>query len=791
MQTKPRPKPTIALTFTIKFLHASFKSRSALGILMHMPNRDVHSFRLSHTVASPWILALALLTGACGSNGKNEEILRELGPRPENQSCFAPDSLPQGQLELVRQFPDLDDFNQPIFAVQAPGDGDNFYVVERSGRVRRFPLREDVSQDEVDLVLDISSDSDDPDVETAVDDSGEGGFHSVAFHPDFASNGYLYLSYTTSEGAGGFRSRLTRVQQSNGSFPASSETLILEVEQPAKNHNGGSVLFGPDGFLYWSLGDGGGANDDFNQGQRTDTPLAAILRLDVDNPSGGRPYGIPSDNPFAGEDDEAEEIFAWGFRNPWRMSFDRADGELWVGDVGQGSFEEVDVVTLGGNYGWSIKEASCCFNKDAGVCFDTNDCDDDDLVEPVHQYGRDEGRSITGGYVYRGESLPEYEGQYFFGDFETSRIWTLPKDGGEATLVANTDLGIGSFAEDASGEIYVLDLFGGGIYRLERNEDDDANDPNAGLPATLGDTGCFDDLAALTPASGVIAYDLQAPLWSDGAGKSRWLALPDDASITLDEDGDYIFPPGSVLIKHFERDGRRLEIRFMVQTQGGIWAGYTYAWNEDGTEANLVDQDGMNVAAIPEQEDSAWEIPSRNNCMSCHTRAAGRSLGLEVAQQDADLDFGGGQIFNQVDVADAWELLDTDGDTLEDLRDRAHVPFPRYEDEEASFEDRARAYLHMNCSGCHRPDGPGRGDLDLRAYASVSDMGICDTEPSVGDLGIDDARVVAPGDPGRSVLLQRMLDDGEDRMPPLATVRIDDQGVDLVRRWIESLDTCP
>jgi len=228
------------------------------------------------------------------------------------------------------------------------------------------------------------------------------------------------------------------------------------VDQPFLNHNGGQIAFGPDGLLYVGLGDGGSGGDPLGHAQDTSTLLGSILRIDVDR---GTPYAVPPDNPFAAGGGRPE-IFAWGLRNPWRWSFDRETGELWCGDVGQNRWEEVDRIRRGGNYGWNVREGAHCFAS--------AECDSAGLIEPVAEYSHDEGCSITGGYVYRGATLPQISGAYVYGDFCSGRIWGLFSAGGGALaprLLAESGLQISSFAEDHDGELYVVD-YGGGIHRL-------------------------------------------------------------------------------------------------------------------------------------------------------------------------------------------------------------------------------------------------------------------------------------------------------------------------------------
>ena len=284
----------------------------------------------------------------------------------------------------------------------------------------------------------------------------EEGMLGLAFDPRFTANGRFYVYYSA---ASPRRSVLSRFETgSDGLGNGASESVLLEVPQPYSNHNGGMIAFGPDGMLYVALGDGGSAGDPQRNGQDLGTLLGAILRIDVTQAGDGAPYAIPDDNPFVGQSGAHGEIWAYGLRNPWRFSFDSETGDLWTGDVGQNALEEVDVVRRGGNYGWNVMEGSRCFRSSS--------CNADDFEPPVAEYGRDLGCSITGGYVYRGQRLPELRGVYLYADYCSGRIWGFRYDGERVTeqaQLARASFQIPSFGEDEAGEVYVLG-FDGGIY---------------------------------------------------------------------------------------------------------------------------------------------------------------------------------------------------------------------------------------------------------------------------------------------------------------------------------------
>lgn len=681
--------------------------------------------------------------------------------RPANPTCvaFARPPTQGATVALQDAFPLLS-FNQPVFMLQAPSDPDRFFVLERAGVVKVFPDSDAATPDDVSVFVDLT-DRVDP-------GASETGLLGLAFHPDFANNGEVYVSYTASAN-GSYRSRISRFTSADGglTLDAGSEEILIDLRQPYGNHNGGGIAFGPDGYLYIGFGDGGSAGDPDGNGQNTDTLLGAMLRIDV-SPAAG--YAIPPDNPFAGGGG-APEIFAWGLRNPWRWSFDRVTGELWAGDVGQALWEEIDVIERGGNYGWKIREGKSCYGAAT--------CNTAGLIDPVVDYSHGEGRSATGGYVYRGSAVPALEGVYIYGDYWSGTIWGLyfdPVTGEpDPRVLVNAGGRFSSFAEDHDGEIYVIAYAGSGahIYRVV-----EAGPPaQSTVPERLSETGCFDAADPQQPASGLIPYGVNAPLWSDGADKRRWLAIPDGQAIAVEEDGHLALPIGSVLVKSFYLGGAPVETRLLVRHDDGEWAGYSYAWDEQGSDATLLP--GASSRVVGGQR---WTFPSRTECLMCHTSGAKRTLGMHLGQLDGDFIYPASRRSNQVATLTHLGLL------AGALPDVAALPDPLGD---APLEARARAYLHANCAHCHHPGGTALGDADLRVTTPFASMNLCDAGPQEGDLGIQEARVVAPGDPGRSVLLERMLRLDANRMPDIGSSVIDAEGTALVRAWIESLAGCP
>ncbi|HEU5011309.1 MAG TPA: PQQ-dependent sugar dehydrogenase [Roseiflexaceae bacterium] len=332
----------------------------------------------------------------------------------------------------------------PVYATHAGDGSGRMFVVEKQGRIM---IVRDGAVDQTPF-LDIS--------DRVGSRGSEQGLLSVAFHPNYKENGRLFVDYTDTDG----NTVISRFQAQGDRADPSSETALLHIDQPYANHNGGLVTFGPDGYLYIGMGDGGSGGDPQGNGQNTSALLGKLLRINVDQ---GEPYGIPSDNPWANGQGGRPEVWAYGLRNPWRYSFDRATGDLYIADVGQNAYEEVDMQPAnsggGKNYGWNVMEGTHCYNAKA--------CDTSNFVMPINDYSHDLGCSVTGGYVYRGADFPQLVGTYVFGDYCSGRVWTLRQVNGEwqRNEMLDTDMQISSFGEDEAGELYLTDL-AGGLYRV-------------------------------------------------------------------------------------------------------------------------------------------------------------------------------------------------------------------------------------------------------------------------------------------------------------------------------------
>jgi uncharacterized repeat protein (TIGR03806 family) len=681
---------------------------------------------------------------------------------------------------MVKTYPKLA-FNEPLELVAVPGKK-QWVIAERPGTVYVFDM--DPAKAEKKLVLDIGR-----------------GIYGVVLHPKFQDNGYLYVSsITASEKPDGTRvSRYTVDRATMTADPKSEKVIFI---WPSGGHNGGCMRFGPDGYFYLSTGDGSGIADSLETGQNLGTVLGKILRIDVDREEGGKAYAIPKDNPFVNTKGARPEIYAYGIRQCWKISFDSATGDLWAGEVGQDLWEMVYRIEKGGNYGWSVTEGSHPFRPERKK-------GPTPILKPVMEHNHTEARSITGGYIYHGKKHPALKGAYIYGDFDTGRTWMLKYDAKASRVtehkeLAKTNLRIVAWAQDHDGEVYALNFIDGGIYQFAPPPP--APKGQGEFPRKLSETGLFSDTAALTPEKGLIPYSVNAELWSDGATKERFIAIPGEGKIEYEtmtypqpapgSVPGWRFPNGTVLVKTFFLETepgkkRRLETRLLVASVLGgteeygdqVWNGYTYIWNDEGTDAELADKKGVDreytVKTAAGERMQKWHFPSRAECNMCHTVTAKYALGVNTAQMNRDHDYGG-VVANQLATLDHIGLftkkLPAAPEKLAKLVD--------YKDKNASIDERARAYLHANCSHCHRKWGGGNAEFQLLATLLVKELGVIDTKPGQGLFDLKDPRILVPGDPKRSMIYHRMTLTGLGRMPHIASNVVDDEAVKLVHDWI-------
>jgi uncharacterized repeat protein (TIGR03806 family) len=738
-----------------------------------------------------WTLALV----ACGGGGGGthdsgvvadtpDPVVPDAGPtvspfgldtRPSNTTCVAQDRpvLDTG-VKLARQFTGLT-FVEPMYMLQAPGDDTQWYVVQREGKVRAFPATATMDAQVRDFAT------------VTINSAGEGGLLSMAFHPQWPTKHEAYLSYTRTPVTGDptpvcaaqtvspLTSIIARLSSSTGQVLDGAPDEVLKVGQPYTNHKGGTINFGPDGYLYLGLGDGGDGNDTCKSGQNTNTLLGKILRFDINAPAGM--YKVPPDNPFVGVANTRPEIWAYGLRNPFRWSFDQGTGDLWVGDVGQNTWEEIDRVTKGGNYGWNFCEGFHLRGSTTALCGPSGL----GLINPIVEHPRTEASSITGGYVYRGTALPGLVGTYIYGDYETGNIWALTFDANNkatpkviATVPAAT---LVAFAQGHDGEMYTVQISG----QISKLVPSGAVVPDH-FPKLLSATGCVDPADPTKPASGLIPYDVNAPLWSDGADKQRWFAIPDGKTITITDTNDWDLPIGSVAVKTFSVGGQRIETRLFMRHDDGNWAGYTYEWNADGKDATLLE--GSKNKAVGSSQ--LWAYPSRSQCIQCHSTAAGGTLGLETAQLNRDnVYLATNRLSNQLATLDHIGMFTAPLPQPPETAPKLSPPSGT-----DSLELRARAYLHANCAHCHQPMGGGQGTMDLRYFKSFKDTLTCNEAATQGPVA-GAGKLLVPGAPAMSIMSKRVHAVDSKRMPPVGVSVPDATGDQLLDDWITSLTACP
>ncbi len=721
-------------------------------------------------------------SAAQGDKRENRDDAQSSLPKKRvlwNDSRVVGSPDPPPPLRIERIYPALT-FEHPLFIIKEP-TSDRVLVMQQDGKV--FELGLDQSIKHAELFFDVGREA-----------------YSLCFHPDYATNGFVYI-FSNGRIDEKVQNRISRftVGGEKRRPDADSEVVLLQYE--SNGHNGHHLLFGPDGMLYVSSGDGTGGMDPGLDGQDISNLLGTILRIDVDHPGKGKPYGIPADNPFVGVESARPEIWAFGFRNPFRMAFDPETHALWVADIGQDSWEMIHLVRRGENHGWSVMEGSHPLNLERPR-------GPGEFVPPIVEHPHSEMRSITGGYFYHGNHFPELRGAFLYGDYDTGTIWGVRYDyeAGRVSWqqeLAETPIRVLSIGEDRAGEPLIVDYGAGELYTLGRTpENVDKHD----FPRRLSETGLFDDVAAHRAKPGLISYDVNSPLWSDGAHKERFLALPGDSQIEYMNPLDpndwraWVLPRGTVMVKTFSLDmeagnpksRRRMETRLLTRQdgpQGGEWFGYTYRWNDDQTDAVLVEKPGVDVAytirdaAAPGGErDQVWHYPSRAECMTCHTRESRYVLGVNTLQMNREHDYGDVRV-NQVTALAHWGVFSNPPSEPPEKLPRMPDPY----DESQPLTSRVRSYLHANCAHCHVANGGGNSELVIDYLTPLDATKIIDVRPHHTGLDVEDARLIAPGDPGHSLIFERMARRGQGQMPPLATSIVDQEAVELFKLWIESL----
>lgn len=717
---------------------------------------------------------------------------------------------------IVPAFPNLVFTNALGFA---PVPGTNLNCVwEREGRVWFFPTNENTTQKW--LVLDLSYQC------QGWDDSG---LLNLAFHPGFVTNRYLFCYYTwvtpgTVLGnpnsrpphtvANKYHDRLSRFTLT-AAGTTTTNTEVVFVDQTGNDtwHNGGGLFFHPtNGFLYWTDG------DDENSANRqviTNKLFSGVFRIDVDMRGGSishpipkQPnlgvtanYYIPNDNPFVGQPNVLEEFFCLGLRSPHRMTIDPPTGRIYIGDVGQGSREEISRMEPGEsglNFQWSYMEGFLGTMPASYIGISK---------PPILDYPRNEGVAVIGGHVYRGSQFAaELGGRYIFGDNVSRTIWVMDESTTPATKVAIGTLpkgdgpnsgsdytGLSSFGLDVNNEIYMCQMssIGGRIYKFAPPS------PTASrpMPTLLSQTGAFTNLATLAPHPGLIPYTVNSPLWSDAAHKTRWLAVPTNTFVTFAATGGWTFPGGSVFVKHFELSTndtnpglrQRLETRLLVRGTNGLVYGGSYKWRPDNSDADLVPtltNENVSITTATGVRTQLWSYPGRQDCVTCHTIPSGGVLGVNTRQLNGDFGYPQtGVTDNQIRALNHIGLFTA---PVSEAAIPGYAKLVPVTDTNAALEFRVRSYLDANCSHCHRPNGGVNAIFDARFDTPLTNAGIIGGTV-LNNLGIPGAKVVAPTNLAASILYQRDNSLAGVKMPPLAKNMIDADAMAVIAAWINTL----
>ena len=657
-------------------------------------------------------------------------------------------------------------------------DGSFGLVIERNAHVRAFENRPGVPRAE--LAADLNQGRD-----------GRTEAYAIVFDPGFATNRHVFVSMTLRKDREALmkvsRFRMDRLAPPR--LDLASELSI--IEWPSGGHNGCDLHFGLDGYLYVSAGDGDGPAppDPRRTGQDLDDLLSTIFRIDVRHARAEERYRVPPDNPFLNVEGARPEIWAYGFRNPWKTCIDPRDGALWIGDVGWENWELVFRVDEGGfNGGWSAVEGP----QNVHPSWPQGPTP---IQPPLQLHPHTEATSITGGRVYRGDRWPDLKNAFVYGDWGTGRLWALRY--AQGTIQAQWELALTSqrivgFAEDHHRELFYIDNAGGGIYRLVPNT---APPSEHEFPTRLSETGLLADTAHYRLAPGVYPFDIAAPMWSDHATVQRAVALPGTSSLV--QAGDlFEVPTNAVFVRtlSLEMERGRPETSRRIETQilhfdGLNFNGYSYRWNEQQSDAELVDKDGLVVNLTIEdpsaplgRRDQSWRFLSRSECVRCHisryNSRFGNLTGLVPEQLSAPT--------TPSDLTELERLGELD--LIIGARPVRSAPgLVNPYDETGAPERRARSWLHANCAHCHRRDGGGAVVMYLQNQLAVPDMNVVDEPATRGAFGLPGARRVAAGNPYHSTLLYRILTTSAGRMPVIGSTLVDDTGAQLVRDWIVGL----
>ncbi len=702
-------------------------------------------------------------------------LTQGLAREPWTQSALYGSPEPPKPFTTERVFPQLQ-FDQPVELLPL-GDTGRMLLLEVGGKI--FTFEDSPMCDHADLALDLTQ---------QIDNFGRA--LGIGVPPDLAEKLEVYVCYAGNPVARPDGTRLSRFRVSLGDVPkldpASEEVLLTWA---SGGHNGCAIRFDREGLLYFSAGDGARPYppDEYDVSQDLSDLRATICRIDVNRREEGKGYAIPPDNPFRSTPSARAEIWAYGFRNPWRFSIDLATGKLLCGDVGWELWELIHDVQRGGNHGWSLYEGPQPIRSDIKP-------GPTPIIKPVIAYPHSEGLSVTGGTVYRGATLPELQGTYLYGDYVTGLLWGLRMNGDQIvsnTLLAETGLKIITFTETRDREVLVVS-FDGGIYRLIKNS---VADQPSTFPRRLSETGLFASTTDLTPNPGVLPYKITAHAWQNGAERQFVVAVPQTLPIQLNaQQRNWKYPTGTAFGNTISQraviedriENRRIETQVLV-FDGVSWQPYTYAWNREQTDAHLVEAEGGHseflVMGTDENNEAAqpWRFHSRAECRACHSNQAGGAVAFTLANLAS--------IAGLSSTTDPASMLVSCGlveKVPPALRSIERMVDPA--DAGANIETRARSYLAANCAHCHCRGGGGTVALDV-SFGNASDaIFAIDFPATQGTFAMESAKVIVPGNPYRSVLYYRMATSGTGHMPKLWPRDNDRLGLSVIHDWIASLE---
>jgi putative heme-binding domain-containing protein len=723
---------------------------------------------------------------------KPEQPTPTRAPWTTSRVVGSPDPPPP--FKVVQAFPKVK-FHHPLLMARVPGS-DRLVVGEQAGVLHSFPNRADAKPE---LFLDLRKELKTIQLHPGAKDID--AVYGLAFHPQFVKNRQCFVCYTLRGKDGRQRnladgSRVSRFTVTRAEPPRidpASEEIVLTF--PQGGHNGGDIHFGNDGMLYISTGDGSTPNppDALNTGQDISDLLSSILRIDVDRHDEGKKYAIPKDNPFVNFKGARPEVWAYGFRNPWRMAFDAQTGELFVGDVGWELWEMIHRVERGGNYGWAAMEGPQPVKPDKAGPTPILPA----LIELPHTISC----SVTGGRVYHGKKFPELRGAYIFGDWETRRLWAARFAGDrckEMPELTRPSVRIVAFGEDNDGELYFLDYDGGTVHTIERN---DGGAKNLDFPTKLSQTGLFQSAKDNLPAVGVVPFNINVRQWQDGATAQHWVAFPGESFANLHagkgkplpgnvdwHNFRLHFPKDAVLVRTLSLGGKRVETQ-ILHFDGVDWHAYSFAWRDDQTDADLVPADGAEKEITVDKQQRVWQFHSRTQCMSCHSSWSEYALAFQPEQLHRPGPDGRNQLaaFTESGMI---HRLDEKGKPLPPFNAEALAHEPKLvdmADKGQPLEARARSYLHTNCAHCHTFGGGGAVELRLPFTVSVSEMKAVGVRAVRGDFGLPDGEIIKAGNPWHSTLFFRMSKFGRDRMPHLGSDLPDEAGLTLMEEWITKI----